>query len=225
MQNNQWQWVPWVLGVLGGGAMGAIITASMNYLKNRRQPVGYRKDIVEVFRKRRDHPNLAARLLVREHPLEPSPEYEIDMLSLARVSLTNLGNQDLPKFAFGITMSEGTKIIDMRIKEPDRHHVMKVVLPEDRSKALTELDFTLEPFNRGEKYNVSIYFTYGENPIDITVSSPHPTRFLNLGKMMVVAGVPLPTEGPTFVLFFILMEVTLLSAGFGIFKLVDYLQS
>ena len=63
MQNNQLQWVPWVLGILGGGAMGAIITAFINYLKNRRQPVGYRKDIVDIFRKKRDHPKLAARLL------------------------------------------------------------------------------------------------------------------------------------------------------------------
>lgn len=145
MQNNQWQWVPWVVGIMGGGAMGALITATINHLKNRRQPVGYRKDVVDIFRKQRDHPKLAARLLVRQHPLLPSPEYEVDTLSLARVPLTNLGNQDLPKFTFGITMGEGSKIIDVRMQEPDRHHVMKVIMPQDTSKPLTELDFTLEP--------------------------------------------------------------------------------
>ena len=221
MQNNQWQWVPWILGLLGGGAMGAIITAYINYRKNRRQPVGYRKDIVDIFRKKRDHPKLAARLLVREHPLQPSPEYEIDTLSLARVSLTNLGNQDLAKFTFGITMNEGSKIIDMRMKEPDRHHVMKVIMPDDRSKPLTELDFTLEPFNRGEKYNVSIYFTYGENPIDITISSPHPTRFINLGNMTVIAGVPLQTDRLIFLFPFIFVPVVA-AISFGAVKLIRY---
>jgi hypothetical protein len=224
MQNNQWQWVPWILGLLGGGAMGAIIAAFINYLKNRRQPVGYQKDTIDIFRKKRDHPKLAARLLAREHPFGTGPEQEIDTLSLARVSLTNLGNQDLAKFTFGITMSEGSKIIDMRMKEPDRHHVMKVIMPEDRAKPLTELDFTLEPFNRGEKYNVSIYFTYGENPIDITVSSPHPTRFINLRNMSVIVGVPLRTEWLMFLFsfFFAAVMVAITLITFGAIKLIHY---
>jgi hypothetical protein len=221
MQNNYWQWVPSVLSLLGGGAMGAIITAYINYRKNRRQPVGYRKDIVDIFRKKRDHPKLAARLLVREHPLQPSPEYEVDTLSLARVSLTNLGNQDLAKFTFGITMSEGSKIIDLRMKEPDRHHVMKVIMPDDRSKPLTELDFTLEPFNRGEQYNVSIYFTYSENPIDIVITSPHPTHFLNLGNMTLIAGVPLQSDRLRLFFFFIFMP-GIVAISVGAIKVIQY---
>jgi hypothetical protein len=222
MQDNQWQWVPWVVGIVSGGAMGAIITAFINHLKNRRQPVGYRKDIVHIFRKKRDDPKLAARLLAREHPFSTGPEQEIDVLSLARLSLTNLGNQDLTKFTFGITMSEGSKIIDMRMKEPDRHHAMHVIMPEDTTQPLTELDFTLEPFNRGEKYNVNIYFTYGENPIDITISSPHPTRFINLGYNTMVAGVAL---NRAHFIQFILILIAIISTGIilGLVRLLVYL--
>lgn len=141
--------------------------------------MGYTKDIIDIFRKSKNFPRLA-KLIITEHPLGVGKEEEVDNLSLARISLTNKGNQDIASFTFGITMEGTNKAVDIRMKEPDRHHVMSVSFPTDTSKPVTNLDFKLEPFNREETYGLDVYFTYKKLAGAINLSSPHSTVFTKL---------------------------------------------
>jgi len=45
-----------------------------------------------------------AELIVTEHPLEFGGKRTVENLSLARITITNKGNQDIEKYNFGVTM-------------------------------------------------------------------------------------------------------------------------
>ena len=45
----------------------------------------------------------------------------------------------------------------------------------------SEIDFSLTPFNRRDKYIVNIYFTYKVADQPIKFSTPHPIRFVEIG--------------------------------------------
>lgn len=166
-------WIPVVASLIGGGAMGAVITALITWYRNRRQPVGYEVEMIHIFRRGKNFPRLA-RLVVADHT---GQEQTVDNLSLARIKLTNRGNQDIKEFTFGVTMEGNYRVVDLRMKEPDRHHVMKITIP-NVNEPIVNPDFTLEPFNRGDAYSADIYFSYDEAPGPIKFSSPHPTRFV-----------------------------------------------
>ena len=94
----------WVIGLgvtlIAGGAMGALISAYVSYKRNKRQPVVYTMEIIDIFRKGTNFPRLA-KLMVTEHPLGFGEERSVDNLSLARIKVTNKGNQDIKEFTFG----------------------------------------------------------------------------------------------------------------------------
>jgi hypothetical protein len=46
------QWLQIVAALLGGGAAGAIITALVSAYRNRVQPVGYKTEVIQVFREK-----------------------------------------------------------------------------------------------------------------------------------------------------------------------------
>ena len=56
-------WLPVIAiigSLLGGGAVGAIITLLVSRYRSRRQPVGYSIEIIEVFKQHPDFPSLQA---------------------------------------------------------------------------------------------------------------------------------------------------------------------
>jgi hypothetical protein len=171
----------WIIGLvvafLSGGAMGAIIKEIVHSHRNRRQPIAYDKDVIVIFNRLRNFPKLEAKLMVKEHPLGSGDYKEVDNLALAQISLTNKGNQDIEKYNFGVTMQESNKVIDVRMLEPDRHHQMTTSF-HDLTTPISQLDFTLEPFNREDTYNVTVYFTYEKAAGPVKLSSPHPSKLV-----------------------------------------------
>lgn len=180
------QWIALIGALVGGGAMGAIINAWVTRHRNKQQPVGYSKEIIHIIRKNQDFPKFA-KLILTEHPLGMGEERSVDNLSLARITVTNKGNQDIEKYIFGVTMEGNNKVVDVRMHQPDRHHVMKITFNENLELdkepiPITKPDFTLEPFNRGDSYKVDLYFTYDESPGEVKLSSPHSTQFVEQPK-------------------------------------------
>lgn len=173
------QWIILFASFFTGGAFGAVITAVVTKYRNRRQPVGYEMEVIKVFQKNPDYPSLHAVLMVGGNP--NGPGYAVDNLAIARITLINKGNQDIELFNFGVTLEGTDEAVDIRMETPDRHHVMKSLTEVGFDNRKKELDFTCQPFNRGEPYISSIYFTYCESPGLIQLSSPHSTKFVEIG--------------------------------------------
>lgn len=216
------QWVPIIVGLLSGGAMGAIITALVARYRNRRQPVAYTLEVIDIFRKGKNFPRLA-KLLVTEHPLGYGEERSVDNLSLARITVTNKGNQDIKEFSFGVTMDEGNKAVDTRFNGADRHHVIKIGFPgfepdKEPKEPVTAIDFFTEPFNRGDTYGVDIYFTYDNSRGEIKLSSSHPTQFVKLRESRVLLNVPTILIIAIGIATIFLLVIQLIELGYNLAK-------
>ncbi len=153
--------------------MGAVVTALVTRYRNRRQPIAYKMETIEIFKKNPELISLQAVLMEGD-----KPNFTADNFSIARITLINKGNQDIEQFSFGVTLKGTDKAIDIKQETPDRHHKIKVLNPVGLSTPTTELDFTLEPFNRGDKYILSVYFTYLDSSSPIELSSSHSTKFV-----------------------------------------------
>jgi hypothetical protein len=179
-----------LLPYLGGGAFGALITLVATWYKNRRQPIGYKIETIEIFKEDPYLPSLQAILSRISGSEEGDDEEELahntivlKNLSVARITLVNKGNQDHTEFRFGVTFAEGDTAIDLRTEALDRHHIAKSLTKVDITNEQREIDFSLTPFNRGDKYLLSIYFTYKVPDQPIELSTPHPVRFVEIGAM------------------------------------------
>jgi hypothetical protein len=183
MTTTQWI-IGLIVALLAGGAMGAVINAAVSSYRGRVQPIGFKQETIDIVKKDANLPAVA-RLIVRENPFRAGAERAVENLSLARITLVNKGNQDFEKFVFGISVDDGSRIIDFRVTSPDRYHVMKAITsrkPDDPvPEPLTELDFKMAPFNRQDTYIVDIYFTYEATPSSVGLSTAHPIRFVELG--------------------------------------------
>jgi len=132
---NTPQWVEMaqrLLPYLGGGAVGALITLVATWFRNRRQPIGYKIETIEIFKEDPYLPSLQAVLSFVSGLEEGDTEedlghhtFALKNLSVARITLVNRGNHDYPEFRFGVTFTEGDSAIDLRTETADRHHVAK----------------------------------------------------------------------------------------------------
>ena len=184
---NATQWIISIVAALiGGGAMGAVINALVTKYKNRRQPVVYKMEVIEAFKK---NPDLEANLALQiNDPLGTRKVLEVDRLSVASITLTNEGNQDSDEFEFGITMKGTNEAVRVIPITQDRHHKVEILTPVDFTNPTRELDFRLRPFHRGDPYTLNVYFTYEDSPGTIELSTAHPTVFIETKQERGVAG-------------------------------------
>lgn len=217
------QWVPVIAALLGGGAMGAIIAALVTHYRNRRQPVGYKKEIIEIFRKHPQYNSLRALLALGGTPpavgsgsgsgFQPGSQgVLVDNFSIVRYTLINKGNQDIGEYEFGVTLEGSNKAVDVKVEAPDRHHKMIVVTPVSLNDQRNEIDFILQPFNRKDSYSVNIYFSYNDSAGPIELSSPHATNFVDLGSPKDLTAI-LRHESILLLVFIIVLLLTLLLSG------------
>jgi hypothetical protein len=176
-------WIPIIATLLGGGAMGALITLIATRFRNRRQPVVYKTEVIDIFKKISETQSFRAFLSRDNDELGVGDAIGVDNYSVARITLINKGNQDLAEFKFGITLKGTGEAIDVKTESPDRHHILTLLTPVDLLEPLKELDFIAQPFNRGEPYIVNVYFTYAETANEVQLSSPHSTRFIEAGSV------------------------------------------
>ncbi len=170
----------WIIGLVvvlvAGGAMGALITAVLTKYRNRRQPVTYTKEVIEIFKKNPEYPLLQASVELAGE--EAGLSHEINNLSVARITIKNTGNDDIARFDFGATFKGTDRAIDVKVDTPDRHHKIDVLTKVNAMEPKEEVDFALQPFNRGDEYKLSIFFNYVDLPQPITVSTAHSTKFV-----------------------------------------------
>jgi len=185
MTDTQWI-VSLIASFIGGGAVGSMITAIVTNYRNRRQPIGYTLDFFEIFKKDAVYGALQA-LITVSNASDSGIDLELENLSVARLGLINRGNQDIQEFKFGVTLQGSTEAIEVRTTTPDRYHIATCINPPSPPDFRHELDFILQPFNRGDLYTLNIYFTYFDAPGEIQLSSAHSTRFVEIGATMETA--------------------------------------
>jgi hypothetical protein len=174
-------WIQVGAGVLGGGAAGSVITNIWSTLRSRKQPVGFRVDVVPVFKGTHGGSELSARLIISA----PGRDVHLENLFLAEIQLVNRGNKDLSKLDMGITLSDGDTAVHLICESPDRHHRIAVTTPVNAASPARDVDFQLVPFNRGDIYNLKMYLV-------VPVSSSNPGKIL-FGSSEPVVFAPMPT--------------------------------
>ena len=83
----EFNWVPVVVALVGGGAAGAVITQTVTTYRNRRQPVGRRIQVTPVFPPRRSPGELEAAIAVTHGGQRAT----FENLFLVEVQLINKG--------------------------------------------------------------------------------------------------------------------------------------
>ena len=175
-------WIHVGAALLGGGAMGAIIKTAVSSYRSRVQPVGRRIDLLPIFRASGSDSSLRAEISITHE----GSTRTFKNLFLAEIQVVNRGNQDLERFEFGATLSEGDRCIHVEAEPPDRHHsVLQPSAPTPQALA-QEVDLILEPFNRQDSYTFKVYVVIPEEhsePGTIILGSPSPIRFVDMPTM------------------------------------------
>jgi len=174
------QWYHIVIPLIGGGAMGAaIINAVVSAIRNRVQPVGRRIEIIPIFKETLGASGLRTKITISDG----QNDYMFDNLFIAKIQLINRGNQDIAEFRFGITLSSGDSVIYVEPHSQDRHHIVRQVSEVSLRNPASEIDFILQPFNRGDSYSLDLFMVISKNrdkPGTIQFSSPHPIKFVDM---------------------------------------------
>lgn len=179
-------WPPIIAALIGGGAAGAIINATVAAFRGRQQPVGHRVDLVPVFRPSGGASQLEAAIAVTNQGKTAT----FKNLFLAEIQVVNKGNQDLDEFPFGATLGDGDVCIHVEATPPDRFHMFRVLTPATPHSPQQQVDFALKPFNRGDSYAVKLYLVIPDSRIE-----PEP---IALGSASPVKFVKMPTAGEIF---------------------------
>lgn len=166
-------------GILGGGLAGAILNNLAAKRKARIQPIAKRVKISNIF---------IPSNLVDPHITKitfsgtTSQNYHFDNLTIAQIEIINSGNKDYESFEFGLSFEDGVSVINYSGKGIDRHHTISSEPNVDFSNPSQIIDLTLKPFNRKDKYEITLFLT-NENLDEvgeIKFSSGLPVKFLDL---------------------------------------------
>jgi hypothetical protein len=147
------------------------------HFRSRTQPVGYQIEILPIFVGAGELGTLAPRVTFTD---EEENLWGFDKLYVIQIEVDNRGNQDKTTFDFGITLLSDAKAIFVLTTTPDRHHKAKELSKASPSSPISEIDYTLEPFNRKDKYSFKLYAVTGQTFLteqDIILSSKEPVIF------------------------------------------------
>ena len=176
MSTTQWV-ITAAVSLIGGGAMGAFINNWLVSRRNKRQPIHYGIQHVDIIKQHHDFSGLQAVLTAGGGS---GPGRAVNNLSVATFTLSNKGNEDLERFDFGLTLEGTSKAIDVKFENPDRHHKVELLTPVSLLEPKQEIDFAVRPFHRGDVYNVSIVYTYEDKPGGLNISTPQSQRLVRV---------------------------------------------
>ncbi|MEI7462423.1 MAG: hypothetical protein WCK15_23750 [Pirellula sp.] len=175
-----WEVVKILSGVLGGGAVGAVITNVVTSYRNRVQPVGHRITVSPLF-----SPNLRDTVIRPVVSVQVGDErLDFANLFVAEVQVLNRGNRDFDSFTFGISLKDGDSAIHAENTTPNRFHLAEISTPPSVSTPKGHLDITLRPFNRADLYEFKLFMTTtNAEPGKIDLATAHPIRFVEVPSL------------------------------------------
>ena len=175
MENNQLFQI--AASILGGGAVGAVITVLATSYKARLLPVGKRVEVSPLFTSDFGGASFSTSVTVSDG----QTDYKFPNLHMAEVQLVNRGNRDLAAFNFGITLAAIDRVVHVEPTSRDRHHISTLKVLCTPASPLSSLDFELRPFNRGDSYSLRLFVVAGgSRPEPLAIGSSEPVRFTDI---------------------------------------------
>lgn len=166
--------------LLGGGAVGAVITSLVTSYRGRVQPVGRRVEVSPLFTS--DFAGSAFNTNVTVS--DGTADYKFPNLHVADIQLVNRGNRYLSSFTFGITLDKSDSAVHVEPYGLDRHHVATLLSACTPASPATELDLQLQPFNREDSYTMKVFLVAGgKEPGQILLGSSEPIRFTEIPSL------------------------------------------
>jgi hypothetical protein len=177
MENTTQQVIQIGASLIGGGAVGAIITAFVTSYRGRVQPVGKRVEVSPLFTFGLSGSAFNPSITVSDGVTD----FKFSNLYVADIQIVNRGNRDLAAFTFGITFAQSDKAVHLEPYGLDRHHKAIVKTTGTPASPVHELDLELRPFNRKDSYRMKVFFVSGgSEPGVVTLGSSEPVQFTEI---------------------------------------------
>jgi hypothetical protein len=175
-----WHSLPSILiGFVAGGVSGVLVYSAIVAYLNRKPVIARRIDIVPKFEDLYGSSGLQSQITFSNG----EKSYHYRHLHTVQVELTNQSKRDFDEFEFGITLASDTAIVYIEVQSPDRHRVVKSLTPLSFDQPRSQVDLSLQPFNREDTYTFRLLVTEPEDclsPSNVTLSSPEAIRFVDL---------------------------------------------
>ncbi len=166
--------------------MGAVLNNLVVAYRNRRQPIGFRVEVLPVFTGTLGTSSMAAALTITDG----DHAVETDNLFLLEFQIVNRGNQDFSKFAAGFSLDVGEAALHIEAEAPTRHHGFSLTTELSPASPSRDFDFALAPFNRADLYTLRAYVvtTGGQVPTgNAKASSPEAVKFVGMPTLSELA--------------------------------------
>jgi hypothetical protein len=171
-----------VIGVIFsiGAVIGALLQAAISAYRHKKPTINTRVDVLARF-----NPLFESDLLNTYQIIvtDGTKEYEYSSLAQIEILLTNRSQKDFLEFKLGVKLSNENVAIYAESQAVDRHHHLKLLTPVTLSQPQSEMDFLLQPFNRGDSYSLRLLIKISPDtqvPGEISITSPEAVSFINL---------------------------------------------
>ena len=171
-----------VSALISSGGLGALIYGAISAYRNRKPAIARRVETPPRFQDLLGSSYSRAQLRVSDG----SKEYPYNNLRVVQIHLENQSHQDFEELKLGISLDEPNAedgMVHVEVRSPDRDHQVKQLTPLTFAEPQPTLDVVLIPFNREDSYSLRLLLAASEElelSGKIRLSSPHPTRFVDL---------------------------------------------
>jgi hypothetical protein len=128
-------------GLLGGGAMGAILRMLYDIRQNQVPQVHYGVDDDRIF-STTGSDGLKAKVSVEHEGVN----FNFENVSLVKIWVKNRSRHDHSSFVFGITLPERSEVFKYDGASKDRYHVLACQQSPTPADLERQLDFTATPY-------------------------------------------------------------------------------
>jgi hypothetical protein len=180
MPTDLFGWFKLIAPLLTGGLIGALVTAYFTDRRNRVQPINRKISVsyVDVPAVMQGYNSVITLSGITDGETKT---HHFQKLAIVQIELTNTGNKDIDSFDFGINLPIGTTIIGVQHASQDRYHEVGYTPKITIDKPSNEVDVALKPFNRKDKYNVTLVASTEDSSLDekIEMSKRLSVRFVD----------------------------------------------
>lgn len=181
MFNIDW-YAATIIGVILiiGAVIGALLQSAIAASRTVKPIINTRVDVSAKF-----NPLFESDLLDTYKIIvtDGAKEYEYNQLAQVEIFLNNKSKQDFSEFKLGVKLANDDLAIYAEAQTDDRHHQLKLLTPVTLKEPKREIDFLLQPLNRGDSYSLRLLIKLSEDtqvPGEISITSPEAVSFIKL---------------------------------------------
>lgn len=179
MPESLWYFFPFIVVAVVSGGIGAFLYAIITPHFNYKYTIAQRVDVLPKFDALYGAEELRSQLTFSNG----QQAYPYADLHVIQVEMTNESPHNFDDFEFGINLPSQANIVYVEVQSPDRHRVVKTLTPLDFEQVRSQIDMSLQPFNRTDTYRFRFLVVAGEgcpSSDEVTLTSPEAVRFVNL---------------------------------------------